>query len=215
MSPHDRAWLLTCSLALGACRPAAAEITAHLDARLAAVEQANAGGDAKLRELEVRAEHIQRATRELLQVWDQVEADMGEAARHLEAAARRQGEATEAYRQAQRDYEQAARNWKIVAVSLMVASLSSSGSSSLCGGQMNTAKVRRVWRKKGYDLDGIDADHIWPKSLGGANHPWNYQRMAASLNRSLGNKLGWKLLNEPVALLRGGAVSAAIALACR
>jgi hypothetical protein len=209
-------WLFTsASLATGGCRHIDAQTNAQLGARLAAIEQANVDGDAKVSELEARAEHIQRATRELLQAWDQVEAEMAEAARHLKTAASRWDEASEAYRQAQRDYEQAERNWKIVAATLVVASMSTSGSRSLCDGQMNTAKVRRLWRKQGYDLEGIDADHIWPKSLGGADHPWNYQQMESSLNRSLGNSLGWKVLNEPLALLRGAAVSAAIALTCR
>ena len=38
----------------------------------------------------------------------------------------------------------------------------------------------------GVNLVGKDIDHIIPKSLGGADHPSNYQVLDSSLNRSLG-----------------------------
>lgn len=199
-------------LALG-CRatPAAAEF----EARVSTLERANTANDAAADTLELRAEQIQLAAAALIERWTDVEATMKRAAMHLEAAARDWGRASEAYARAKRDYERAERNWRVVAATLVVASMSEAGSMSLCDGQMNTAKMRRIWKRQGYDLKGIDADHIWPRSLGGANHPWNYQRMSSSLNRSLGNKLSWKLVNEPLKLLQGAATSAAIALACR
>ncbi len=53
-------------------------------------------------------------------------------------------------------------------------------------GRVSTAKYRRQIEAEGIALDGLDVDHIVPRSLGGADHPSNYQLLESSLNRSLG-----------------------------
>lgn len=52
---------------------------------------------------------------------------------------------------------------------------------------VNTAKFRRHLLELGISLAGKDVDHIVPRSLGGADHPSNYQLLDSSTNRSLGN----------------------------
>ncbi len=59
--------------------------------------------------------------------------------------------------------------------------------SSSCNGGMSTAAYRAVLVAKGVALGGMDVDHIVPRSLGGADHPSNYQLLPSSVNRSIGN----------------------------
>lgn len=84
----------------------------------------------------------------------------------------------------------------------------------LCGTRMSTAAYRKMLRKKGIDLDGLDADHGLPKSLGGADHPLNYRMIDSSLNRSLGNDVMRKLAVHPLHVLQGALVSALMRLRC-
>ena len=51
---------------------------------------------------------------------------------------------------------------------------------------MTTAVYRRQLVRQGINLLGMDIDHIVPRSLGGADHPMNYQVLDTSTNRSLG-----------------------------
>jgi hypothetical protein len=51
---------------------------------------------------------------------------------------------------------------------------------------VSTAKFRRLLKRKGVDLTGVDIDHIVPRSLGGADHPLNYQLLDSSTNRRIG-----------------------------
>lgn len=53
---------------------------------------------------------------------------------------------------------------------------------------VSTARHREHLRADGVGLDNKHIDHIVPRSLGGADHPWNYQVMNASENMSWGNE---------------------------
>ena len=118
------------------------------------------------------------------------------------------------YEAAAADYRAATHAWRLVTTTLMVAA-TSDFAVELCDGGVNNSQIRNEWKKQGYDLEGIDADHIWPKSRGGADHRWNFQQMEKSLNRSLGNDLFRKFMHQPLTTLRGGAVSAMVALLCK
>lgn len=56
-----------------------------------------------------------------------------------------------------------------------------------CNAGISTAAFRVMLAARGVALDGMDIDHIVPRSLGGADHPDNYQVLPASVNRSIGN----------------------------
>lgn len=84
----------------------------------------------------------------------------------------------------------------------------------LCEGAMSTREYRRQLRSQGIDIDGMDVDHLWPHSRGGANHPLNYQLTEQSLNRSMGNSIAQKFVHQPIGVLRGFAVSGLMRLQC-
>lgn len=84
----------------------------------------------------------------------------------------------------------------------------------LCQGAMRTSEYRRELRARGVDLTDRDVDHVLPHSLGGANHPANYQVLSSHTNRSLGNGLAAKFDAVPMALLQGVVVSALMRLQC-
>ena len=79
---------------------------------------------------------------------------------------------------------------------------------------MRTTTFRRRLKADGVDLRGVDIDHVWPRHLGGVDHPLNYQRLDSSLNRSLGASVLDKFMTQPLALVQGLAVSALASLSC-
>ncbi len=117
--------------------------------------------------------------------------------------------------QATRDLETARTRYREVATVLIVMAASGDAGNALRGGQRTTAAFRWELRAKGVELQGLDVDHIWPHAMGGADHPWNYQLLEASVNRSLGASLGEKFARWPLATLQGMVVSAVATLACR
>lgn len=102
------------------------------------------------------------------------------------------------FRSASQTWKEAKSRWELVntliiaAASIDAYNLSkTTGASdvdldSIDCGRVSTAKYRRQLRTEGIALDGLDVDHIVPRSLGGADHPSNYQLLSSSLNRSLG-----------------------------
>ncbi len=115
---------------------------------------------------------------------------------------------------ARQNYEAAARNYKIIAGLLVLAASMDSMGNDLCGGKMRTSAYRRELRAEGIDLEGRDVDHLWPRSLGGIDHPSNYEVIDSSLNRSLGNDVWRKLMHSPVGVIKGLVASAISHLAC-
>lgn len=187
--------------------------TSHEHARLDQFETHAALADKRLSSAEQDVIVLRQQADELEAKYTRVNQDYARATRILNQAAVNYGEASQQYARARDQYQQAARNWRIVTVTLMVAA-TSDALNGLCEGQRSTAEMRREWKKQGYDLEGRDVDHIWPKSRGGANHPWNYQSMESRLNRSLGNDIWWKLQHQPISMLKGAVVSALVALRC-
>ena len=78
----------------------------------------------------------------------------------------------------------------------------------VCKGVTGVREFRERLKAQGIDLTGKDIDHVFPRSWGGVDHPWNYEVMSSSLNRSLGNDLVRKFAHAPLGMVRGIAVSA-------
>jgi len=91
---------------------------------------------------------------------------------------------------AQVTFEEATKRWewanKVIVMAAAIDAANMSGGEDGCR-QVSTGEHRAHLRNQGVELEGMDVDHIVPKSLGGADHPSNYQLLDSSTNRSLGN----------------------------
>lgn len=137
--------------------------------------------------------------------WSRVASDYNRAASRYRRANAEYDHAAAQYSRSSEEFRAASKTWKVAKArwdlvsQLIVAAASidaynltrASGTRDVdlgdidCG-KISTAKYRRQLRAEGIDLDGLDIDHIVPRSLGGADHPSNYQLLDSSLNRSLG-----------------------------
>jgi hypothetical protein len=131
-----------------------------------------------------------------------------------EAAAESVQASSESLDKASEAYRLAARNYRIASYIVVGAAAMDSVGLSQCDNTVSTAAYRRALRAEGLNIDGKDIDHLWPRSLGGADHPWNYQVLDASLNRSLGNNVWRKFVAQPLGVIQGAVVSALAALGC-
>lgn len=103
------------------------------------------------------------------------------------------------FQQARELYEQARERWEfyqklvIVAATIDANNLerfrAETGNNLVrgldCSEGMSTRAFRAFLTAQGFDLTGKDIDHIVPRSLGGADHPANFQVLPSSQNRSL------------------------------
>ncbi len=182
-------------------------------ARLTRFEAQAQADDEVIADLSERVTAFERAVDDLVVLYQRASEALVTAERNLELA-RDLGEASsQAFQRAASEYEAASRNWRLVTVSLLVAA-NWDYAGHLCNTRMTTSAYRKELRKQGIDLDGLDADHGLPKSLGGADHPLNYRMIDSSLNRSLGNDVMRKLMVHPLHVLRGTAASALMRLRC-
>ena len=120
------------------------------------------------------------------------------------------GDASARYDAAIAEFRRAEQQYRRAALVVMLAA----ASSSICATSVRTATFRSRLKAEGVDLRGVDIDHVWPRHLGGVDHPLNYQRLDSSLNRSLGASVLDKFMTQPLALVQGLAVSALASLSC-
>lgn len=126
-----------------------------------------------------------------------------------------QHSASGAYVSAAHHYREAERKFRRVAYMMIAAASSDLFLRGVCGASVSTRRYRAYLRSNGLELDGIDIDHVWPRSRGGPDRPWNYMPLESSINRSLGaNGLLWKLQNYPLHTINAMAKTASHALLC-
>lgn len=130
--------------------------------------------------------------------WEYASSLYQEAGSRHDLASRTLERAAEDYAAAERYYRMAAMAMVTIAAGTLV-----------CKTTMTTRQYRADLARKGMPMDRLeDVDHIFPRSRGGLDHPLNYQPLAASLNRSLGNKMVEKFMQAPMGFVTGMAVSA-------
>lgn len=113
------------------------------------------------------------------------------------------------------DYQRTSDNYRRIAAILILAAASDALSHGLCDSTMSTRTFREQLRREGVVLqEGVDVDHIWPRALGGVDHPANYQLLPAEVNRSLGASVWEKLMTSPLGVLQGLVTSALVTLQC-
>ena len=143
------------------------------------------------------------AARRLMAEWSDLDRRFQAASLHYHATQIALERAAQAYTQTSSDYRQAsaeangaARLWRLyrelvlVAAAVDAAKLRSARAHADCGRDMSTADYRDLLIRQGVSVAGMDVDHIVPRSLGGADHPDNYQLLPSSENRSIGNDWG-------------------------
>jgi hypothetical protein len=124
------------------------------------------------------------------------------ASQKLETARSQYGDASLEATRAITDFERAARQWRFAQALVTAAAsmdagnldafrehrieVSRSADGRISCDTVSTARYRALLTAAGYNLTGIDVDHIVPKSLGGADSADNYQLLPSSVNRSLG-----------------------------
>lgn len=177
---------------------------------LAEVARADAEDRAELAILQARATDLRISSEEVAVTWKTSERDFRQATEYYDSAIQDGQAASDRFAAAIDDFQRAERRYRLTA--LLVVAVAASG--HLCASTVSTRNFRSRLRTEGIDLEGKDIDHIWPRSLGGIDHPLNYQVLDSHLNRSLGAGVVQKFMTQPLALVQGLAVSALSAIAC-
>ena len=174
-------------------------------AELAALERRYAEDAASIEGVTVDLEHLTVTQRQLVATYATARREWETASILYQEAASQQELAARTLKQAAADFEAAERYYRAAAMAMVTIA----AGSILCGGTMSTQKFRKHLEREGMPMDRLeDVDHIFPRSRGGIDHPLNYQPLARSLNRSLGNKVVDKFMQAPIGFVTGMAVSA-------
>jgi hypothetical protein len=152
--------------------------------------------------LKVSAKQLRTQVRLLTSEWETIAAEFREAKETYDAARATATETADELQQAMADFEEATSHYRQIGTLLLLAA-AWDDVGTICKGKMSTRQYRKKLEASGVDLNGKDIDHAWPRALGGVDHPWNYQPLAARLNRSLGAGVMAKLETMPLATLQG------------
>ena len=204
---HQGMPLLALTLACGPTPSPGMEAASREFAELARAELEDRAEIAALHE---QATDLRLRADAVVTVWRASEQDFRQATDAYEAATAAGPAVNAQFQAAIADFQHAERRYRLTV--LLVAAVAASG--HLCATTVSTRNLRAQLRADGVDLGGKDIDHIWPRSLGGIDHPLNYQVLDSHLNRSLGAGVVQKFLTQPLALVQGLAVSALSALSC-
>lgn len=206
MRPAGITLAILLSTAAGSCASNARVDCA--DARVASNEHAYSLSEADT--VQMRALAVEISSRA-----EAARRDWLEAKTELERASTANINASGSYARASEDYQIAAQRFRTATTILILAAASDLFLRGVCGPKVSTGAYRRQLRAHGVDLDGKDIDHIFAKSRGGPDRPWNYNPLASSINRSIGaGGLGWKLANFPLDTLNALAKTASYYLIC-
>lgn len=156
----------------------------------------------------IRVDQTSDQAQRLAALWEAVRLEHEDAAAASVAAHERLQHTAELYTTASSQFTTAARvaeqadtRWRIykhlvlIATAIDSANLDAARAATArspntsidCDNGMSTAAYRALLAAQGVSTAGMDVDHIVPQSLGGADHPENYQLLPSSTNRGLGN----------------------------
>jgi hypothetical protein len=184
--------------------------TDQLAAELAAIAAVETLDRDEVAALLARSASLESRARQSVERWQASRRDFEQARQTYAASAATARDASTGFEAAIEDFQRAERQYRYAALAVILVA----ASSQLCATTTSTRAFRARLRADGIDLDGQDIDHIWPRSLGGADHPLNYQVLDAHINRSLGARVVDKFMAQPIAVVQGLVVSALTALAC-
>jgi hypothetical protein len=193
----SRASSLIVGLLLVACGKERIEST-----RLERLEEAVSRQEQSVDQVAVRAQHLGGRWHDVALEYEKVAFRRMQAQAALSTAALSYGNASGHFLEASAVAQRADIEWRLfetlvqTAAAVDAANLDSGRTARLarddvgsldCDSGMSTARYRALLTAAGQSLVGLDVDHIVPHSLGGADHPANYQLLPSSTNRSLGN----------------------------
>lgn len=176
-------------------------------AEIAAVEHSDR---AELAALTVRSADLSARTAEVTRMWLAQTRDYERAQAAHQATLAIGARASAQYETAITEFQRAEQQYRLAALIVVLAA----ASSTICATSVRTSTFRSRLKAEGVDLRGVDIDHVWPKHLGGIDHPLNYQQLDSSLNRSLGAGVLDKFMTQPLLVVQGLAVSALASLSC-
>src|SRR5205085_610758 len=80
---------------------------------------------------------------------------------------------------------------------------------SLAAGRIEATEISTAAYRNALGITGpqTHVDHLFPRSLGGIDHPLNYQAITAQENLALGARLFPKFLQNPLGFTRGCLIS--------
>ncbi len=158
--------------------------------------------DEELGELKSEVAQLREEWVEVAEEYERARDAYAVASRAWRSATAGHDAASDAYRSAAEEFEHAQERWVLVrelvlvAAALDGANLGRFRAVGLRGVEQrdlrscvntSTRAYRHRLEGAGENLAGLDIDHIVPRSLGGADHPLNYQPLSSSVNRSIGN----------------------------
>lgn len=184
-----------------------------LDARLDRVNHGQISNKQAIDSLSDRVKASSLHVNDIVLDYNNVKLDFIEAKKAFNKSRSNYESASENYLIAIESYRAASMMWSIY-LSILTFAASYDYINFVCDTQISKESWRATVESGGHDLTGIDVDHIWPKSLGGADNSLNLQPMESGLNRSLGNGLGWKAVNQPLDLIQGMSVSFIASIFC-
>ncbi len=174
-------------------------------AELVRLEQRYAADEARIDGVAIDLERLGATERQIVATYRAAKREWEHASSLYQEAGSRHELASRTYERAAEDYAEAERYYRAAAMAMVTIA----AGSVVCKTSMSTREYRAELARRGMPMDRLeDVDHIFPRSRGGLDHPLNYQPLARSLNRSLGNKVVEKFMQAPLGFVTGMAVSA-------
>ncbi len=200
---------------VGSACGAAATGNDDLSAEIADLQASMDQQSTDLDQVEADAAALVRGVAAVVDRYEDAADRLRRATEEYERATQQFDEASTEFRAAAATFEEVAEGYRVAAIALIAIAGADMVGSAMCGHRMSTQAYRAELRSQGYNLDGLDVDHIIPRSLGGPDNPMNYQLLDSSLNRSLGaGGLLDKFVATPLPFLAALATTAVSALAC-
>lgn len=144
--------------------------------------------DRELAEVEGAVAHLSTEWRAVVVGYERARRAYDFARERYEEAQLRSTQARETYDAAAETWAGAARTWQLYQALVVIAAQMDAAALSgvsVCE-RTPTSSYRRKLEAEGTNITGKDVDHIVPRSLGGADHPSNYQVLPSSVNRAQG-----------------------------
>ncbi len=168
--------------------------------------------DANLEEVERAAANLSSEWHEVTLGYERAKHSYAMARRRFDTADRTSADARDVFIAASEEWKRAEMLWDfyrdlvLLAATIDAAALKGT---PVCS-KVSTQSYRHDLAAKGENLAGRDVDHIVPRSLGGADHPSNYQVLSSHVNRSQGAWWGFDKCLSVGAIVCAAAVAVSV-----